>query len=116
MDTIEHLSEDTLRRPGCTGGPNSRAEGGVLPGENGWPLERVLFALAGTMTMLSALLAATVSSWFLLLTVFVAVNQWLYVTVGNCPASLVLRRAFHLPSAIDQHQQRAGRHAEEVTV
>jgi hypothetical protein len=27
----------------------------------GWPLERVLFALAGTMTLLSAALAALVS-------------------------------------------------------
>jgi len=59
-----------------------------------WPLERVLFALAGTMTLLSALLAATVSPWFLLLTAFVGVNQWAYVTVGACPASLVLQRAF----------------------
>lgn len=57
-----------------------------------WPLERVLFALAGTMTLLSALLAATVSPWFLLLTAFVGINQWLYVTVGGCPASLVLER------------------------
>jgi hypothetical protein len=61
-----------------------------------WPLERVLFALAGTMTLLSALLAAVVSPWFLLLTAFVGVNQWLYVAVGNCPASLVLRRLFGL--------------------
>lgn len=57
-----------------------------------WPLERVLFALAGTMTLLSALLAATLSPWFLLLTVFVGINQWLYVLFGNCPASLVLGR------------------------
>jgi len=57
-----------------------------------WPLERVLFALAGTMTLLSALLAAVVSPWFLLLTAFVGINQWLYVTLGACPASLVLRR------------------------
>jgi hypothetical protein len=57
-----------------------------------WPIERILFALAGTMTLLSVLLAVTVSSWFLLLTAFVGANQWLYVTVGNCPASLVLRR------------------------
>ena len=66
----------------------------VRPGaaRNRWPLERVLFALAGTMTLLSALLAAIVSPWFLLLTVFVGVNQWLYVTVGACPASLVLQR------------------------
>lgn len=57
-----------------------------------WPLERVLFALAGTMTLLSALLGAIVSPWFLLLTVLVGVNQWLYVTVQACPASLVLQR------------------------
>ena len=49
----------------------------------------ILFALAGTMTLLSALLAATVSPWFLLLTAFVGVNQWLYVTFGDCPASLL---------------------------
>ena len=63
-----------------------------------WPLERVLFALAGTMTLLSAVLAATVSPWFLLLTVFVGVNQWLYVAVGACPASLVLGRWLGLQS------------------
>jgi hypothetical protein len=57
-----------------------------------WPAERVLFALAGTMTLLSALLAAIVSPWFLLLTAFVGVNQWLYVTLHACPASLVLGR------------------------
>jgi hypothetical protein len=57
-----------------------------------WPAERILFALAGTMTLLSALLAVVVSPWFLLLTAFVGVNQWLYVTVHACPASLVLGR------------------------
>jgi hypothetical protein len=65
-----------------------------------WPLERVLFALAGTVALVSALLAATVSPWFLLLTAFAGVNQWLYVIVGACPASLVLRRACHLRSAV----------------
>jgi hypothetical protein len=65
-----------------------------------WPLERVLFALAGTVTLLSAALAAVVSPWFLLLTAFVGVNQWLYVLVGGCPASVVLRRACRLRSAI----------------
>jgi len=63
-----------------------------------WPLERVLFALAGTMTLFSALLAATVSPWFLLLTAFVGVNQWAYVTLGACPASLVVQRAFGVSS------------------
>jgi hypothetical protein len=65
-----------------------------------WPLERVLFALAGTVTLLSALLAATVSEWFLFLTAFVGVNQWLYVLVGACPASMILRRACGLRSVV----------------
>jgi Zn-dependent protease len=65
---------------------------GRAPTDGRWPLERVLFALAGSVTLLSALLAATVSPWFLLLTAFVGVNQWLYVTIGACPASLVLSR------------------------
>jgi hypothetical protein len=55
-----------------------------------WPLERVLFALAGSMTLLSVLLAALVSPWFLLLAAFVGLNQWLFVGVGFCPASLLL--------------------------
>jgi hypothetical protein len=68
----------------------------------GWPLERILFALAGTMTGLSALLSAFVSPWFLLLTGFVAVNQLLFVTVGNCPASLILRHVFGVEAACDR--------------
>jgi hypothetical protein len=57
-----------------------------------WPAERVLFAMAGTMALLSALLAAVVSPWFLLLTAFVGLNQWMYVAFGACPASLILKR------------------------
>ena len=82
-----------------------------------WPLERVLFALAGTMTLLSAALTAIVSGWFLLLTAFVGINQWLYVSVGACPASIVLRRAFGLRSAIYENRDRALARAEkEVAV
>jgi hypothetical protein len=66
----------------------------------GWSLERVLFALAGTMTLISAALAALVSPWFLLLTAFVGANQCLYVGLGACPASLVLGRLFSLDSLI----------------
>ena len=70
------------------------------PASVGWPLERVLFALAGTMTLRSALLAAVVSPWFLLLTAFVGINQWLYVLVGACGASLILKRGFGLRSTL----------------
>ena len=65
-----------------------------------WPLERVLFALAGTMTLVAVALGAFVSKWFLLLAVLVGVNQWLYVLFGACPASIVLRRTCRLRSAI----------------
>lgn len=54
--------------------------------------QRTLFAMAGTLTGLSALLAATVSPWFLLVTGFVALNQLAFATLGACPASLILRR------------------------
>lgn len=57
-----------------------------------WPLERILFALAGSMTLLSAALSAFVSPWFLVLTVFIGLNQWVYVTLRGCPASVVLKR------------------------
>lgn len=65
-----------------------------------WPLERVLFAMAGTMTALSAVLSAVVSPWFLILTGFVATSQLLYATVGACPASLVLKRLTNLKSVV----------------
>jgi hypothetical protein len=55
-------------------------------------LERVLFALAGTMTLLAVTLGTLVSPWFFALAVFVGLNQWLYAAVGGCPASLVLSR------------------------
>ena len=64
-----------------------------------WPLERVLFALAGSVALLSAALAAFVSPWFLLLTAFAGVNQWLYALAGFCPASIVLQRTCRLRSA-----------------
>ena len=89
---------------------------------SGWPLERVLFALAGTMTLIAAALGAFVSKWFLLLAVLVGVNQWLYVLFGACPASIVLRRTCRLRSAIypnptDNREDAASRPArEEVAV
>mgnify|MGYP000123680700 CR=1 FL=1 len=62
------------------------------PTRRGWPLERALFAMAGTVTLLSAALVAFVSPWFLLLTAFVGLNQGLFVAAGDCPASLIMRR------------------------
>jgi hypothetical protein len=67
-----------------------------------WPLERALFAMAGTVTLLSAALSAAVSPWFLLLTAFVGLNQWLYVLAGACPASLVLTHVFGLRPSVEE--------------
>jgi ABC-type transport system involved in cytochrome bd biosynthesis fused ATPase/permease subunit len=94
----------------------SAGGGRVMSANPKWPLERVLFALAGTVTLLSALLAVTISGWFLLLTVFVGVNQWLYVLVGACPASLVLGRAFHLRSAIYDESARSAASTPNVAI
>ncbi len=63
-----------------------------------WPTSRILFLLAGTVTLTSALLA-TVSSWFLLLTAAVGINQLMLVATGTCPASMLIglvraRRSF----------------------
>jgi hypothetical protein len=66
---------------------------------SGWPLERVLFAMAGTMTLGTAALAALVSSWWLLLTAFVGVSQLMYVAFGFCLASLVIERLFGIAPA-----------------
>ena len=86
-----------------------------------WPLERVLFAVAGTMTLIAAALSAFVSKWFLLLAVLVGVNQWLYVAFVACPAAIVLRRTCRLRSAIypnptDNREPAAAQAREEVTV
>lgn len=75
----------TIDRPG----PEARR---LRTAWRGWPLERILFGLAGVMSGLSAVLAALVSPWFLLLTGFVALNLLLFATAGACGASLVLRR------------------------
>jgi hypothetical protein len=82
-------------------GPCARVASTATAAEGSrWPLERVLFALAGSVTLLSVVLVALVSPWFLVLSAFVGVNQWLYVLFGACPASLILSRAFALRSVV----------------
>ena len=55
-------------------------------------LDRAVFALAGTITLISVLLAAFVSTWWLLLTGFVGVNLLQSAVTGVCPAATILRR------------------------
>ncbi|KQV67774.1 sulfurtransferase [Nocardioides sp. Root122] len=55
-------------------------------------LDRAVLALAGTMTLISALLATLVSPWWLLLTAFAGLNLLQSAVTGICPAAAVLRR------------------------
>ncbi|NPC96713.1 DUF2892 domain-containing protein [Nocardioides sp. zg-DK7169] len=55
-------------------------------------LDRAVLLIAGTVTLISALLAATVSTWWLLLTAFVGLNLLQSSLTGFCPAATVLRR------------------------
>jgi hypothetical protein len=70
------------------------------PSASRWPLERVLFALAGSVVLIGAALSVLVSPWFLLLVAFVGINQWLFVLAGDCPASLILRHFAGLKGVI----------------
>lgn len=55
-------------------------------------LDRAVLTLAGTMTLLSAVLAAAVSPWWLLLTAFVGLNLLQSSVTGFCPAASIFRR------------------------
>lgn len=55
-------------------------------------LDRAVLLLAGTMTLLSALLVTLVSPWWLLLTAFVGLNLLQSSITGFCPAAVVFRR------------------------
>ncbi len=65
-----------------------------------WPLERALFAIAGSIILLSVALVALVSPWFLILTGVVGINQSLYAAIGVCPVALLLERRFGYRSVI----------------
>lgn len=55
-------------------------------------LDRAVLALAGTMIVVSVLLATLVSSWWLLLTTFVGLNLLQSSVTGFCPAALIFAR------------------------
>jgi hypothetical protein len=55
-------------------------------------LDRAVLAFAGTMTLPSAVLAATVSPWWLLLTAFIGLNQIQASITGFCPAAMAFNR------------------------
>jgi hypothetical protein len=58
----------------------------------GWTTQRILFLMAGTVTLTGVVLGALVSPWFLLLPALAGANQLLFTAVGWCPMSLLLPR------------------------
>jgi hypothetical protein len=58
----------------------------------GFNLDRGVLLVAGLVTLLSTVLAAFVSPWWLLLTVFVGLNMLQASITGFCPAALILKR------------------------
>ncbi len=55
-------------------------------------LDRVMFAFAGTMILISVLLTYFVSPWWLLLTTFVGLNLLQASFTGFCPAAMVFAK------------------------
>jgi hypothetical protein len=56
-----------------------------------WYLERLLFLMAGIMTLLSVLLTLVHSSYWLILTTLVGLNQLIFALTGFCPSAIVFR-------------------------
>jgi hypothetical protein len=70
-----------------------------------WPTHRLLFALAGAVALSSAVLAALVSPWWLLLTAVAGANQLLFAGVGWCPVSLAVDAARGAGSVRDEDEE-----------
>lgn len=89
-------------------------------GNPGATRARILFLLAGSVTLIGVLLSAMVSRWFLLIPTLVGANQLLMAATGWCPMSLLLDRAgigtdrpthTRLPSGTSAHPRRWTRHS-----
>ena len=55
-------------------------------------VERAVRLLAGSLILISLVLAYAVNPWFLALTVFVGVNLAQSAITGFCPAEMILRK------------------------
>jgi len=55
-------------------------------------IDRFVFAFAGSVILLSVLLAHFVSPWWLLLTAFVGLNLLQSAFTGFCPLALILKK------------------------
>ncbi len=58
---------------------------------NEWYLERLLFLMGGVMTLLSVILTLAHSTYWLILTALVGINQVIFALSGFCPSAVVFR-------------------------
>lgn len=55
-----------------------------------WYLERIIWLVAGVFSLASAILAWTVSPWWLILTALVGVNLIIFASTGFCLVANIL--------------------------
>jgi hypothetical protein len=55
-------------------------------------IDRIVMAFAGTMVLLSVMLAHFVSPWWMLLAAFVGFNLLQSSVTGFCPLAMILKR------------------------
>ncbi len=65
-------------------------------------IDRAVFAFAGTIVMMSALLVWLVSPWWLLLTAFAGANMLQASVTGICPAAMLFKVLGAKPGAAFQ--------------
>ncbi|VAZ90643.1 YgaP family membrane protein [Mycobacterium pseudokansasii] len=63
-----------------------------VPRPQGWPLERILHLIAGSVVLVSLALGRMRSKRWRILTGFVGANLLLDAAVGWCPTSVLLHR------------------------
>ena len=56
-----------------------------------WYLERVLFLMAGILALASVILTLVHSTYWLILTTLVGLNQFIFALTGFCPSAVVFR-------------------------
>lgn len=54
-------------------------------------LDRIIFAFAGVMILISVALAHFVSPWWMLFTVFIGLNLLQSAFTGFCPAAMIFK-------------------------
>jgi hypothetical protein len=55
-------------------------------------IDRIIFAVAGSLVLLGLVLGLTVSPWFLTISGFVGVNMLQSAFTGFCPLAMILRK------------------------